>query len=102
MRTREIVDPDGTRETIEEPITVGDPDLRAALHGLRLAMVLDALEQPAGREIIASRPDDAKGDAETVHAEEQAATGTDDVDTGPTPESVVAKLRGLRLVRPEE
>lgn len=105
MRTRTLRDPDGTIETIEEPITVADPDLRAALHGLRLAMVLDGLEQPTGREIVAARPDDEKkGDAETVHREEQA-TGTDGAelaDVGPSPESVVAKLRGLRLVRPEE
>lgn len=66
-------------ERVEEPVAVEVPDLRAALHGLRLAMQLDALEGVAGRETTAPSEANASSTAETLAEVEaqEAATGTD-------------------------
>lgn len=56
------------------PVTVAAPDLRAALHGLRLAIALDALEEPAGRTYIdppALAPDAGSRDEDGEDAEDE-------------------------------
>lgn len=50
--TRVEVDEDGQAR----PVLIAAPDLRAALHGLRLAIALDALEEPAGRSYVEGTP----------------------------------------------
>lgn len=98
MRTveRQVGD---TVERVEEPVAVESPDLRAALHGLRLAMQLDALEGVAGRETT-SAPSEAPASstAETLAEAEaqEAATGTDapPSSTLPSAAELASRLKG--------
>jgi hypothetical protein len=79
-----------------EPVLVPDPDLRAALHGLRLAIQLDALEAPSdvGRLMHSTAPSAPAlaADAETKDPDVIEAEAV--TVEGPSPVALAAKLKG--------
>lgn len=79
-----------------EPVTVAAPDLRAALHGLRLAIQLDALEAPTGR-VVRSAPSSSgpaiEAEIEEPEAEGLTAVGEAEPDTVRTAEAATLAKR---------
>lgn len=75
-----------------DPIMVPEPDLRAALHGLRLAMQLDALEAPDGRLVRGLPSGETREETreETIEAEVVEV----EASTAPTPAVLAARLKG--------
>lgn len=73
------------------PVTVPAPDLRAALHGLRLAIALDALEEPAGRTYVDSPP---ALTAEVTREEGEDAEDEDEKAAADRRAALAARLKG--------